>query len=266
MSRDLYVISDDVNVSLDAKNYLGDDFTTAFNPAFLYLGLHKPFSDLYFELKTAATVGNFSFEYWNGSSFVDLNADDHTKNLTRSGFINWKRDKTNWAKSTIEGLELFWVRVSCDVASTVEFTGINIVFADDNDLKAINRKIDRLLAQGDSSFISYHVAARDEIIQMLRNSGETVKALTENSNQNLNQWDLLDISELRNAAKYLALHFIYMDASDSSEDKFYQRARDFKSSFAAAYDLYYQSIDSNNDGKVDLNESTAPRFQTFSKV
>jgi hypothetical protein len=129
---------------------------------------------------------------------------------------------------------------------------------DDNDLNAEVRKIDRYLASGDSSFIAYHVASKNEIIQSIRNSGNVTTDINGVKHQ-FTPWDILKPDEIRQASKFLTLHKIFFDASDNVKDKSYQRSKDYHSEFGKAFKLFYKTFDKNDDGKVDNNERLAIR-------
>lgn len=249
--------------SLDLNNYLQDDVSlswVALEDA-QYIGLYKPFYNLYFELTTAASASpSLSIEYWNGSAWSALSVRDETKDLSRSGFIRWDRELTDWAATTVNSESAYYIRLTASVDFTVTYRGINIVFANDNDLTAEQADVvTRYKASGDSSMIRYHVAARNEIIQSLRNSGYlTQQTLSENPNQ-ITQWDLLDIDEPRQAAKFLALSKIWFDVSNETDDKSWQKYKENYSHFGSAYKLFFQSLDSDDDGVQDQSEKMKMR-------
>jgi hypothetical protein len=154
--------------------------------------------------------------------------------------------------------------------------GMNLVYADDNDLISEVRLINDFLAEGDTSFISYHVAARNEIVQTIRNGGY-VKQIGQDAflpqrseevlkRKNMNKWDFLDIDEIRQAGKYLALAKIFFDVSENTEDKAYQRYRDYEGMYGAAFKLFYMSLDLDDDGNEDKRENLALNDVTVTKV
>jgi hypothetical protein len=110
-----------------------------------------------------------------------------------------------------------------------------------------------VLPPGEVSHISAHVASRDMIIQQLRNMGYVKE--DDNSNiSNLTPWDLHDINEIKQAAKYLALSKIFFNLSDSVEDNWWKKYREYHDKFEEAFRLARISLDLNNDGIKDTEE------------
>lgn len=165
---------------------------------------------------------------------------------------------------------------NAELYSLMSIQGMNIVYADDTQLLSEVRVMNDFLAEGDSSFIAYHVAARDEIVQTLRNGGN-VKQLTNDTflpgssiqgikRIQMSKWDILDIGEISQAAKYLALSKVFFDVSENVEDKAYQRYRDYEGSYGAAFKLFYMSLDFDDDGNIDEQERLALNDVTVNKV
>ena len=183
------------DLSQDANEFLRDEFTVDFVAIedVLYIGLYKPFNSVYFEFKTPL-AGDLSFTI-NGNA---LAVKDDTRNFLRSGFIEFDKPK-DWILETINGIEAFWVKINSSIDFVSEIQGVNTVYADDNDLKENFRDINSFLAKGDISFIAYHVAARNEIIQRFRNGGfikEDNSVVDGNRFANIGKWDLLDLGEM----------------------------------------------------------------------
>lgn len=340
--KDLTVFHDDnssfVDFSFDANKYGRDDFDLQFihTEDALYLGLYKPFEGVYIEMKTTSSNDNtLTAEFFNGTSFTSVeNFLDQTKGLTRSGFLKWKRNQDDWSKTTINGEELFWIKLTMSaspevtinvttktgnsttqleiqdadisqfsvndlliikdtvngthfatvtavdttsgsanvtfspaassavsdntvIAKQPEIQGLNIVFSDDQDLKQEFIQIDNLLNDR-TSFILLHEAARDEIIQRLRNLGK-VKFDNEKL-VNIEKWDINKLDEIRQPSKFLVLSKIFFEVSDNVEDKWMQRHKDYKKKFQESFDLFWLSLDLDDDGIADEHE-----FKKFSR-
>lgn len=252
--QDLMVLHDDngsfIDHSKSAKDFLRDDFTIDYTPVedFIYVGLYKPFNAFYCEFSTAAAIqGNLSFTTNNNS----LSVDDDTQSFTRNGFIQFEKPE-NWTKQIINGVEAYWLRISSDTAIAPIFRGLNLVFSDDNDLRQEVRRIDDLMEKDDTSFIAYHVASRNEIIQTLRNGGNTKKV--DDIVRNITKWDMLDIGEIRQASKYLTLAKIYFDNSVNSGDQYDEKHGKYMGMFGGAFQLWISSIDKNDDGKYEQDK------------
>lgn len=272
--RDLSHLFSDNSVfsdhSLDLNDYLQDDVALSWVALedFQYVGLHKPFYALYFELTAAAsTAPGLVLEYYNGTSWTAISALDETKDLSRSGFIRWERELDDWAANSINSESKFWLRLSASNDFTITYRGINIVFANDSDLTAEQADVvSKYKAKGDTSLIRYHVAARNEIIQSLRNSGYKTQATGSQQSNKISQWDLLDIDEPRQAAKFLALAKIWFDNSNETDDKSWQRYKEHYGHFGSAYNLFFQSLDEDDDGITDLEENQAMRTMEIIKT
>ena len=237
----------------------------------LYVGYEKPINAFYLELEVANTTTNImSLKYFNGSAFTAVkDYKDDTKGMTRSGFVHWQRDQVDAdgrldeAKTTINGLEQYWyeVTVSADHSVGTELKGLNLVFADDEDLRGEVPEIADFRNASESSFILVHQAVKNELIQDLRNKGRLKQK--DNTSAKLNQrydlknivcWDLLDPFEVRVAAKFWALEKIFFNISDALDDKHYQRYQDFREKRNEAYQLFFMSLDIDDDGITDSNE------------
>lgn len=273
---DLAVLHDDNGTFFDksamAFDYGRDSFVLDLVSAqdYLYVGLYKPFKSLYAEMKVLNTNANtFTAQYWDGSSWTALdNFLDMSQGMTRSGFITWSKN-TSWAKTPVNGDSMYWVRFkpSADFLNTTEVQGLNIVFADDGDLQ---NEFSQILSYKQSllSFITYHQSVRDDIVQALRNKGNAKKdsSTINMSLKNVTKWDLLDIGEVKKGAIYGCLAKIFFELSDDPEDKWYQRHKDYTEKANQALDLYYLSLDSNDDGKEDKNEMTQYQSVSLTRV
>ena len=269
--RDLYLFHDDngafADYTLDARDYLRDEFTIDFTSGedHIYIGLYKPFNKTYLELKTPAVANvNFTAEYYNGAAWQTLGTMDDTKGFTRSGFIQFEKPE-DWSETPVNGESKYFIRFTADTF-TAEIQGFNLVFADDNDLRQEVRCIDDFTQGNDTSFIAYHVSARNEIIQTLRNGGHSTQKEGAVNHSNLTKWDLLDSGEINQAAKYLCLSKIFFDISENPDDKHYQRFNDYEQLFGEAFKLYRLSLDSNDDGVANEKEILAPRGITVNKL
>ena len=271
--RDLVFLHDDngsfLDYSLEARDYLRDIFTLDYTEAedYIYLGLRKPFYQTFVELSTFGSGLSLSVEYSTSGGWSSLGFQDDTKNLSRSGFIKWDLSTSDtWAASTIDSQEKYWLRIKLGADSSMDILGWNMVFSDDNDLLAEVRQINKYLAKGDTTFIAYHTASRNEILQNLRNGGNATQQNTTDAPELLDQWDILKPEEIRQASKYLTLSKIFFDASSETEDKDYQRYVDYKNEFGQAFKLYYRSIDQNDDGVLQDTEKMALRTITLDKL
>lgn len=272
--KDLFFFHDDNTVFYDytrqSRDYLRESFSFDFESAndFIYIGLYKPFYSLFYELSAAKVgSGEISLSYWNGSTWSSIsNVDDDTVNLSRSGFLGWGRELEDWEASPINGEKKYWIRVSVDADITLNVKGFNLVFSNDIDLSSEQRDIDQFRAKNDLSFIAYHVSARDEIVQKIRNSGKFKRANNAAKYFDITKWDFNSIDQIRQASKYLALSKIMFDVSTETDDKYYQKFQDYTGEFSECFRVYLLSLDSDDDGIEDSNENANFRVLSVRKV
>lgn len=258
----LEIIQDDNGTFTDhsenAVDFSRDTFSMQLKTLsdYLYIGYRKPIGAVYIEISTSNTsAGTLAFEYYNGSTWVSVDARDETKDFSRSGFVTWDRP-SDWATTAVNGNTQYWIRTKPTPDNTnVTFRGINLVFADDTSLNqefpGIN---DSVFYQGnETSHILQHVAARNQIIQQLRNLGYSKNNST-TGEEMLNQWELLDLQEIRQAAVYKALANIFFNLSDSQDDNWFAKYEEYSNRFEATIRGVFISIDSDDDGTADSHE------------
>ena len=256
LNKDLKVLIDNNatfnDISNDMEDYLRDEVVVSYATLTdsIYIGLYKPFNTAFCELSIISdTIGVMSASI-NGNS---ITMKDDTRAFLRSGFIEFEKPDS-WVAETVNGIEAYWLKLNVDVDFNATLKGLNIVFSDDNDLSKEISNLDRLLPKNDVSFIRFHTAARDEIIQTIRNGGTFKEVSKDGGNaqlENITKWDILDISEINQASLYLTLAKIYFDDSVNPEDKSYLRFRDYMDMYGKAFNLFYKKIDINDDGKYE---------------
>lgn len=255
------------DLSITLENYISGEFTEDFTTSeFFHIGYFKPIDALYIELLAQNEENNLILEYFDGTSWVAISTIDKTLGLKKSGFITWNRNIDNQVKNTFNGQELYWYRLSVDTNNITAFSvkGINLVFSDDNDLKESYPGIMEYMPDGASSFISFHLSARNQILTYLRNKGKSVSTL--GVKKILDQFDLHNYEEVRQASKYKALATIFFNESDNVDDKWYQKAKDFDRLYSESINLNFLSIDENNDGKEEPDEVQALQYVKIQRL
>lgn len=265
----LKVFIESTEFTYEAENFLNETIShTLLDSQFIYLGYKKPINAFYAGLDTANTnSATLNVEYYNGTGWASVTElKDETRAFKRSGFVRWDRNQENETKTTVNSLELFWIRVSTSVTtSALVFSGINMLLSDDLMLKEIDPSLlsSDYYPDGESSFIGFHQAAKSHIIQRLRNEGKGTYSVEGDEFvkfNDLNIFDLLDYRQLSEASKYLCAAKIYFDRSDSLDDKYYQKFQDYTNMFNQAYRVYFLSLDTNDDGKQ--SEAERKNFQS----
>ena len=248
--------------SNEALDYDRDTFTVTLNSStsYLYVGFYKPISTFYIELGTAnVNAGSLTGQYYNGSSWVSLTGMfDESASLTRSGFIQWDRNLTDEAEVAVDGTTLYWYRFQPSVThSATVVNGLNIIFADDQDLKREYFEASEFLPNGEGSHILTHVAARDHIIQYLRNSGHFKESQATGRMKDITVFDILDIGQIKLAATYLALGKIFLSVQDNVDGVHLEKSRHFMSLYSTAIKTFYLDLDADDDGVQDEEEVLA---------
>lgn len=233
-------------------------FTWVAAEDFIYIGFEKPVNAFYIELQTVnALTASLTLEYYNGTSFTALEGIlDEGKGLTRNGFIHWDRNQTDEAKTTVNSVEKNWYRLSLDVDTTFTIQGIGIVFSDDNDIEAEYPGITSgdNLPPNQTTFVLQHMAARDQLIQDLRNDGFAKRSNNTLRVKQIEAYDILDIGEIKLASMYLTLSKIFSGLVDSPDDVYWQKMNEYKTRYNSARNLFWISLDLDNDGVVDESE------------
>lgn len=261
LRRRLTVLHDDGGVftdySTEAQDFTRDAMTiTLTTDDYLYVGFYKPINALYAEVSTAnVNPANLSMEYYNESGvWASTQLSDDSKGLTRSGFLTWARPEDSQA-TIVNSEELHWVRfaVSADTSAT-GLQAVNILFSDDRDVyKETPALIDTCFYQsGQTSHVLNHLAAKNYIMGRLRNLGYVQR--TTSGEENITEWDILDVYELRQAATYYAISQIYFNLSDDVDDQYWIKYQDYIKRFEESFNLGRLRVDQNDDGKASEAE------------
>lgn len=252
--------------SIQGLDFDRDQFTITLDKdtSYFYVGFYKPIRAFYVELGTPnLNVGNFTAQYYNGTAFVDLvGLYDESACLTRSGFIQWDKNQTDETETTIDSEKMYFYRFRPSVShSATVINGLNIVFSDDTDLKREFFEIYKFKPAGENSHILSHVAARDEIIQVLRGSQTTIK--NNGNRDDLNAFDLHDIGQIKTASTYLTLSKIFSSVTDDNDDIYKTKAAEYRTMYSIAIKTPYIDIDENDNGKKEQSESKQVRTVRF---
>lgn len=241
----------------NAADFIRDEFSLDLVSLedYLYIGYRKKFGTIYCEFVTPNTNTNsFTAEYYNGTAWTAISLNDETKGFTRSGFISW--EKASMASTSVNSIDKFYIRLkpSADHSLT-SVRGINLVFVDDNALKSEFFEIDNsnILPPNETSHISTHVASRNHIIQSLRNLGY-IRTNSTGVTENIDQWDLHDIYEVKHASLMLSLSKIFFTLSDSVDDHWWAKYKEYQDKYEEAFKLVKLSLDTDDDGTEDVSE------------
>ena len=241
------------DVSINLNNYDVDSLALSLSTGidYLYFGLHKKFKNLFIEVSAFTSSVDLIYEYYDGSIWKALDVIDETNNLERSGFISWELP-TDWGTADVDSNNLFFIRVTA--TAVLELSGVNMLFSNDNDLREKYRNINDFKG-GDLSYVAYQQSSRKDILQEIKNSGNTKISSIDNRLEDLTIWDFLRPQQLRNASAYLCISKIFSGLSDSIEGKYYQLAMDNEKKYRSALNTFLLTIDKNDDGEEDSAEA-----------
>ena len=225
----------------------------------MYAGYEKPISSIYIYISSGQnlTGGNLVIEYWTGTMWKALPALDQTQFFNRNGTISWTMP-TDWVPLEIDGIEKYYVCMYGDTDLTgLQIQYVGTVLSDDTDIALEYPGVlqSAYYPTGQTNFMSFLITAKEYIVSELLRRGYTKTVGTEV--EPINQWDILNIFELKQASLYYALSQIFFTLSDNSSDNFWQKYLDYKNKFETAMNLGMLRIDQDNDGQVDPNEKAS---------
>lgn len=263
----LKIFHNSADYSIKLEDYLTQAVAlTLLSSESLDVGFDKPINALFIELSAKNTnAASLSVQYFKNNAFSDVDLHDETEGFKYSGFFSWSRNQETEKKTTLHGLEKYWYKIKLSVdSSAMVIDGLNLVFSADRHLLEEYPNILESLPEGKSSFIGFHQSARNVIITRLRNQGYKID--NNSSYKKVDQFDILDYTELTEASKFLVLSKIFYWLSDAVDDKWFQKAQKFEAAFDDKINLYYLGLDKNNDGKEDPNEHGAIQFVRIERV
>ena len=240
----------------------------------LYICFRKPFNFFYNSFTVLNTITNkLTVKYHDvtDDALKDVpNLSEETKGFTREGFISFDRPELNsqattaWKKTIVDGVELFWLVITTDTNHDVitEINAVGILFANEQDIIEERSNITSKHAQDErtKTWVTKHQAARNEIVQSIRNQGKSKIVLGSNLEPSrfldITPFDFLRLDQIRQAAKWLCLAKIFMnELSDAADDKWMGLGEQFMDNYTAAFDVFLLSLDSDDDGEEDFVEN-----------
>jgi hypothetical protein len=258
----LTVIQNSIDLTLKMDNLAGPVKTVDLTTGEICLGFHKPITAIYIELTETSpgSVPTLDLKYYNGSTYVAVpNIEDRTFGLTKCGFVLWDNADITEEVSTISSREMFWYKLTTSSPASVDIKGINLVLSDDKDLSFVPDILD-YLPDTLATWIGFHQEAMKIIVQDIRNSGAKIQGCADLVAKSVDQFDLLDIDEFKQASKYKALELIFdFISKDNKEDRFANKSAGYATRYEASLNSRLISIDKDNDGHKDSDESQALR-------
>lgn len=261
----LTIIYNSVNLSNELYKVDGSESIILDPTTYLYVGFRKPISQLFIELETANTndVDLIVEKYTDSWTEVDLN--DETDNLNKSSLISMS-DIEGESQVEVEGITENFIRISTSGATSAMLIRlINLMFSTADDLSEEEPYIDKFQPKTINSHIYSLISARKYILRKINNGGSHKYNSTDLRYYNINQFDIFDVNELREASNYYALYKIYHNISDGLDDQYRQKSIDYFNKYQSSFALFSDaklSIDKNDDGE----ESTAENVESVQTV
>lgn len=128
------------------------------------------------------------------------------------------------------------------------------LFSTDDDLVAIESDIMKYVPDGRSSWIREHRKAQTLIISWLNKNN-----VRDNMGNLITKANVIDTTELREWSTFLTLSLIYKALSNSVDDVFDKKSKEFSSQAVDARYMYSLRLDLDNDGVLGSGEGVMLR-------
>jgi hypothetical protein len=257
----LSIFQNSVDLSLKMDDFTKSPKSIDLSLGEILIGFNKPLKNFYVELvEREDTEDSLSLKYFNGSTWEDVpGVEDRTFGLTISGMVSFP--ELTQEPTVLHSKDQYWLKLTTSTPAIISINAINLVLSSDQDFGS-NKKVLDYLPEGETSFVAYHQEARDILISDLRKSNQRII----NSNLDtklIDQFDLIDIEEFRQASKFLALALIYENISRSDEDSYSVQAKRFMTRYQQSFGEMLVTIDLNDNGMKD--DAPAP-VSTLSSI
>ena len=258
----LTVYHNNIDYTLKMNDFSSQEKILNLEEGEIFIGYYKPVKNFYVELVDTDSEENLIVEFFDGQNFIPVNElEDLSYGLGRSGLIRFS--ETLSVSKNLFGKTLHWLKVTTSNPTEVFIKGINLVLSNDRDLSFVPN-LQSYLPNGLDSWIAFHQEATSHVVQYLRNSGKTIRQTVTSNNvlnlKHVDQFDLLEIEEFKNASKYYALHLIFDYISKDDNDGYSQKSQRYFQKYLESLNDKLFTIDSNDDGKVNEGEDVAIQF------
>jgi hypothetical protein len=193
-----------------------------------------------FSSKGTASFTLVEIEPFSGNGFIDV-----TGTKSSDWFTDWEY--------TSAGTQTVTVRINGSVTSTKTISVVtesaDALFATDQDLATEEPDILKYVKKGRNTFKDVHREAQSIIVKFFDDKGLIFADGTK-----ITKDAVFDKAEVRQWAKYLALHLIYMQQSNAVDDIFSKKADFYKSKMLLAQQTNLVRLDLNKDGVVEIDE------------
>lgn len=189
-----------------------------------------------------------------GDGFVDVMSSN-----SKNWFLDWQYSGTSETKAVS-------VRVTTDGVPVVYTENLEVLtvaddhlFSDDKDLIDNEEDILKFLPEQRKSFLNVHRKAQELIVADFDERG-----VVDTRGRPLTKANFVDIDEVRQWSRDLAMSLIFQDLSNAVGDVFSLKSQFYYSEGLKHKDRAYFRVDKNNDMTIDLGEASP--FRTVDLV
>lgn len=207
-----------------------------------------------FVSKDESAVTVVEIEPESGAGFINVFGTGNQKDW----YLDWQ-----YASA---GTKQVSCRVTTDGSPTTETFALTAVseaddnlFSTDGDLIGLEHDIMKWVPAGRASFKNYHRKAQRLILAWLDENGHT-----DTSGNRLTKDAFVDVEEVRNWSAALTLQLIFQSISNSVDDVFFMKAKQYESLAVTHRKRLILRIDVDGDGNIDSNEGV--RVKSLSMV
>ena len=124
------------------------------------------------------------------------------------------------------------------------------LYSTDGDLKVHEHDILKYVPVGRASFLNVHRRAQEKIVEWLDQQG-----FTNTSGDKYDKFHIIDVSEVKPWAIYLALEMIFREISNATDDVFHEKAEYYAKEALSARQRAIIRLDVDSDGVADEIDS-----------
>ncbi len=180
-----------------------------------------------------------------GAGFIDV-----TGTSSRDWFLDWQYADVASADKVVS------VEITTDGAPVISTQSLRVLtaeddnlFSDDSDLLQIDHDILRYVPEGKNSFLNYHRATKEHILDWFDQQG-----YTDFDGDKLTDAAFINKDELNKWSRNYTYHLILLDLSNDVEDVFKQQSDAWLTKALEARDRSYVRVDLDGDGTIDQGE------------
>lgn len=188
-------------------------------------------------------------------SFIEVAAADPTD------YTKWFLD---WVYAS-NGTKVATIEITTDGSPVTKDATIEVVnavdenlFSNDGDFNGEDSEVMGYLKPGKSSYINFHRQAQKQILEDLYKK-RIMATAADSTPEKIIAADFVDVNEVKQWSKYLALSLIYNDISNATDDVFAVKSvkNENKMKFWKEETLNNISFDKDGDGTVETSEKQA---------